>query len=102
MSNYQVGKNYRAKLYKNSGYNFPQGKYKLKIIREGFPEKPINDEDEIDVAEEQWLEGLEGLEQQKTDLEGNWYYFKFPLNDEGIDFMWIPETVVNEVFKIKK
>jgi len=98
MSNYQVGKLYKSKTYQECGYNFPEGKYKLKIIRDGFPEEPVNDEDELAIAEEQWLEGLEGSNQYKTDLKGNWYYFKFPLNDERIDFMWIPETVVNEVF----
>ena len=98
MSNYQVGEKYKAKTYQECGYNFPEGKYKLKIIREGFPEEPVNDENELDIAEEQWLEGLEGSDQYKTDLKENWYYFKFPLNDEGIDFMWIPETVVSEVF----
>ncbi len=99
MSNYQVGEFYKAKTYKESGYNFPNGKYKLKIIREGFPEDPVNEEDEISVAEEQWLEGLEGSEQYKADQEGNWYYFEFPINDEGIDFMWVPELVVIEVFQ---
>jgi len=104
MSNYQVGKFYKAKTYQECGYNFPEGKYKseekykLKIIREGFPEEPVNDKDELAIAKEQWIEGLEGSDQYKTDLKGNWYYFKFPLNDEGINFMWIPETVVNEVF----
>jgi len=98
MFNYQVGKFYKAKTYKECGYNFPEGKYKLKIIREGFPEEPVNDENELAIAEEQWLEGLEGSNQYKTDLKGNWYYFKFPLNDEGIDFMWVPESVVFEVF----
>jgi hypothetical protein len=102
MSNYQVGKFYKAKTYQESGYSFPEGKYKLKIIREGFPKEPVNEEDELVVAEEQWLEGLEGSEQHKTDLEGNWYYFKFPINDENIDSMWMPESVVNEVFKINK
>lgn len=56
--NYQVGELYTAKTYKESGFNFPEGEYKLKITREGFPEKPVNDEDELVIAEEQWLEGL--------------------------------------------
>jgi hypothetical protein len=98
MSNYQVGEFYKAKTYHKSGYNFPEGRYKLKIIRENFPEEPVNDEDELDIAEEQWLEGLEGSDQYKIDLEGNWYYFHFPLNDNRIEFMWVPESVVNEVF----
>lgn len=97
--NYHVGESYTAKSYKESGFNFPKGEYKLKIIREGFPEDNVNNEDELVIAEEQWLEGLEGGDQYKIDLDGNWYYFEFPINDEGIDFMWVPESVVVEVFE---
>lgn len=96
--NYQVGEIYNARSYKESGFNFPEGEYKLKIIREGFPEKPINHEDELIIAKEQWLEGLEDSDQYKTDLENNWYYFKFPVNNEHIKYMWVPESVVVEVF----
>ena len=95
----RVGEYYTAKTYKESGFNFPEGEYKLKIIREGFPESPVNNEDELAIAEEQWLEGLEGSDQYKTDLNSNWYYFKFPINNESIDYMWIPESVVVEVFR---
>jgi hypothetical protein len=98
MEKLEVGKYYAAKNYKETGYNFPQGKYKLKIIQEGFPEKPMKNENELDVAKEQWLEGIEDTDQWKKDLEGNWYYFEFPENEEGIDFMWVPESVVIEVF----
>lgn len=97
--NYRVGEFYSAKSYKESGFNFPEGKYKLKIIREGFPENPVNYEDELIIADEQWLEGSEGSDQYKTDLEGKWYYFMFPDNNEGIEYMWIPENVVVEVFQ---
>ena len=97
--NYRVGNYYKAKNYLESGFNFPEGEYKLKIIREGFPEDPVNDEDELVIAEEQWLEGLEGSDQYKTDLGGNWYYFEFPINDEGVEYMWVPESVGVEVFK---
>ena len=96
--NFTVGDYYTAKTYKESGLNFPDGEYKVKIIREGFPEDSVNDEDELAIAQEQWLEGLEGSDQYQTDLKGNWYYFEFPSNDEGIDYMWIPESVVVEVF----
>ena len=58
--NFTVGDYYNAKTYKESGFNFPDGEYKLKIIREGFPKEPVNDEEELAIAEEQWLEGLEG------------------------------------------
>jgi hypothetical protein len=94
-----VGDYYTAKSYKESGFNFPVGEYKLKIIREGFPESPVNDEDELIIAEEQWLEGLEGSDQYKIDLDSNWYYFEFPINDEGIDYMWVPESIAVEVFE---
>jgi len=63
MINYQVGKFYTAKTFKEYGFNFPDGEYKLKIIREGLPEDPVNDEDELAVAEEQWLEGSEWSDQ---------------------------------------
>jgi len=96
---FEVGASYQAKNYRDSGYNFPKGEYHLKIIQEGFPEKPVNDEEELVIAEEQWLEGLEGTDQYKTDLEGNWYYFEFPLNDEGVEYMWITESVVFDVFE---
>lgn len=96
--NYKVGELYSAKSYKESGFDFPEGEYKLKIIREGFPEKTVNHKDELIIAKEQWIEGLEGSDQYKTDLEGNWYYFEFPVNDENIDYMWIPESVVLVIF----
>jgi len=96
---YEVGMYYTAKDYQESGFNFPEGEYKLKIIREGFPEEPVNDEDELIIAKEQWLEGLEGTEQYSKDMNGNWYYFDFPNNEEDIDFMWVPESVVVEVFE---
>jgi hypothetical protein len=53
--NYQVGEFYNAKTFKESGFNFPDGKYKLKIIREGFPEDPVNSEDELVIAEDSGL-----------------------------------------------
>jgi hypothetical protein len=96
---YEVGEFYTAKTYNESGYNFPEGEYKLKIIREGFPDKPVNDEYELVIAEEQWLEGLEETEQYITDMESNWFYFEFPENSDEIEYMWVPESVVLEVFK---
>lgn len=96
---YRVGEYYKVKNYLDSGYNFPDGRYKLKIINDGFPEKAINQEDELAVAEEQWLEGLEGTKMYQVDLNSNWYYFKFPNNSDNIKYMWIPASVVKEVFK---
>ncbi len=60
MTNLKVGQEYQAKSYHESGYNFPEGKYKLKVQMEGFPQKPINSEKELEVAKQQWLEGLDG------------------------------------------
>jgi hypothetical protein len=99
MSNYQVGEKYEAKTYQESGYNFPEGKYQLLIIRKGFPAAPINDQNELDIAEEQFLEGFEGTDQYKKDLNGNWYYFEFPENKNEIKHMWIPKSVAKDVFK---
>jgi len=96
---YEVGESYTAKSYLQSGYNFPEGEYKLKIIHENFPDKPVNDENELIIAKEEWLEGLEGTEQYQRDLEGNWYYFEFPDNSDSIEYMWIPESIVLEVFE---
>jgi hypothetical protein len=96
--NLEVGKVYAAKTYLENGYNFPEGEYKLKIIHDGFPEDPINQEEELVIAEEQWLEGLEGTEQYQVDLNSNWYYFEFPENGDDIEYMWIPESVVDDVF----
>lgn len=96
---YRVGEYYIAENYLDSGYNFPDGEYKLKIINDGFPEKAINQGDELAIAEEQWLEGLEGTTQYQRDIEDTWYYFEFPENEDGIEYMWIPESVVIEVFK---
>lgn len=31
MDNYKVGESYTAKSYKESGFNFPEGEYKLKM-----------------------------------------------------------------------
>jgi hypothetical protein len=98
--NLEVGKVYAAKTYLENGYNFPEGEYKLKIIHDGFPEDPINQEEELVIAEEQWLEGLEETEQYQVDLNSNWYYFKFPENDDNIEYMWIPKSIVKDVFKL--
>jgi len=95
----KVGRSYSAMNYLESGYNFPEGEYRLKVVCEGFPDNSVGQGEELIVAREQWLEGLEGSEQYKIDLEGNWYYFEFPENEDGIDGMWIPESVVLDVFK---
>ena len=97
--NLVVGNTYAAKNYLESGYSFPEGEYVLKIIHDGFPENPINHKNELVVAEEQWLEGLEGTAQYQQDIEGNWYYFELPENDDEIKYIWIPKSVVVEVFK---
>ena len=99
MIDYQVGEYYTIKEDHDSVYDFPDGEYKLKIIMEGFPEKAIYTEDEIAIAEELWLEGFEGLEQYKIDLEGNCYYFEFPENKNKVEYMWIPESIVIDVFE---
>lgn len=95
---FKVGKFYKAKGYKDSGYNIPSGKYKLKAINDGFPDQPINNDDELIVAKEQWLEGLMGTDQYEEDMNSNWYYWEFPNNENDIDNMWIPTSVVEEVF----
>ena len=95
-NNFEVGEKYRAKSYLECGYNFPEGKYKIKAKIDGFPEKLINHEDELKKAKEQWLEGYEGDEDYKKVYEGLWYYLEFPEEDH---FEWIPEVVMEDVFK---
>lgn len=95
---FKVGNFYEAKEYRDCGYSFSFGQYKLKAINDGFPDKPINNENELDVAKEQWLEGLMGTDQYEKDLNSNWYYWEFPNNENDIEYMWIPESVVREVF----
>ena len=95
-NNFEVGEKYKAKSYLECGYNFPEGKYKIKAKIDGFPEKPINHEDELKKAKEQWLEGYEGDEDYKKVYEGLWYYLEFPEEDH---FEWIPEVVMEDVFK---
>ena len=95
-NNFEVGEKYRAKSYLECGYNFPEGKYKIKAKIDGFPEKLINHEDELKKAKEQWLEGYEGEEDYKKIYEGLWFYLEFPEEDH---FEWIPEVVMEDVFK---
>lgn len=95
---FKVGNYYLAKEYKDCGYSFPSGKYKLKAINDAFPNKPIINDDELIVAKEIWLEGVMETDQFDTDRKGNWYFWEFPENTEGIEYMWIPESVVEEVF----
>ena len=96
MSNiYKVGEEYKAKSYIECGYNFPEGKYKIKAIIEGFPKEAINDKDELQSAKEQWLEGVEDNEEKYNELyEGIWYYLEFPGEEH---YEWIPECVIKEV-----
>ena len=96
--NYKVGKEYKAKSYLECGYNFPEGKYKIKAKIDGFPEKLINHDDELKRAKEHWLEGDE---EYKKVYEGIWYYLEFPKdeNQEKDHFEWIPEVVMEDVFK---
>lgn len=64
-TSFEVGKEYCAKSYLECGYNFPEGMYKIKAAVEGFPQNPINDEDELQSAKEQWVEGFEDDEKMK-------------------------------------
>ena len=96
-NNFEVGEKYKAKSYLECGYNFPEGKYKIKAKIDGFPEKPINHEDELTHANEQWLEGYEDdPDYYKQLYNGLWYYLEFP---DRARFEWIPEVVMKDVFK---
>ncbi|ADQ14008.1 hypothetical protein [Halanaerobium hydrogeniformans] len=93
-----------SKLLPNLFYDLvgedDQGSYKLKIVKDGFPESYCNNNLELEIAREQWLEGLENTDEYSKVFNGKWYYFKFPKNSSNkISSMWIPETIVLEVFK---
>ena len=95
--NYEVGNNYIAKNYLDSGYNFPEGKYKIKEISDGFPTNPHRDEIELKSAKEQWLEGFEDDKEEYDELYNDtWYCLEFP---EENRYEWIPEVVMIEVFE---
>ena len=94
---FEVGHIYKAKTYLESGYNFPEGEYKVKAKIEGFPQKPVNKENELKSAKEQWLEGYEDDEEEYRKLyKGIWYYLEFPEDDH---YEWIPEIVMAEAFR---
>lgn len=95
---FEVGEEYEAKNYLNSGYNFPKGKYKIKMKSEGFPEDIVSNQKELKHAKEQWMDGFEDDKKiYKEIYEGVWYYLKFPLSDDH--FEWIPKEVMEDVFK---
>ncbi|MFW6270041.1 MAG: hypothetical protein ACOC4G_08165 [Bacillota bacterium] len=85
---------YQAKSYNECGYNFTEGNYKIKAEMEEFPKKIINHEDELKIAKQQWLEGLDKKDYERR-YDGVWYYIKFPEKDH---YEWIPENVAEEVF----
>ena len=94
---YQVGKEYKAKTYNECGYNFPEGKYKIKAKSQGFPEN-LATEKEKKNSKEQWLEGFEEDKKIFNELyEGIWYYLKFPSDNNK--FEWIPQEVMEDAFK---
>jgi len=94
---FEVGKTYKAKSYLESGYNFPEGKYKIKEISDGFPTNPHKDKIELKSAKEQWVEGFEDDKEEYDKLYNDtWYCLEFP---EENKCEWIPEVVVKEVFE---
>ena len=94
---FEVGKKYKAKSYLESGYNFPEGNYKIKEISDGFPTKPHIDEVELKSAKEQWLEGFEDDKMEYDKLYNDiWYCLDFP---EENRYEWIPEVVMKDVFE---
>ena len=89
---FEVGKTYKAKSYLESGYNFPEGKYKIKEISDGFPTNPHKDKIELKSSKEQWLEGFEDDKDEYDKLYyDTWYCLEFP--EENI-YEWILEVVM--------
>lgn len=94
---FEAGKKYKAKSYLKSGYNFPEGKYKVKEISDGFPTKSHKNEIELKSAKEQWLEGFEDDKDEYDKLYNDtWYCLDFP---EEVHFEWIPGVVMKEAFE---
>lgn len=94
---FKAGKEYKAKSYLECGYNFPEGKYEVKKISNGFPNEPYKNEVELKSAKEQWIEGFEDDEEEYNKLYNDtWYCLDFP--EEG-HYEWIPEVVMNEAFE---
>ncbi len=97
-NNFQVGEKYKPKTYLESGYKFPEGKYKIKAIVENFPKKNINYKDELIRAKNQWLEEYEDNKEEYDKLYNSlWYYVEFPDSNED-RFEWIPEVIMETVF----
>lgn len=97
-NSFEIGEIYNARNYLQCGYEFPDWNYELLAIVVGFPEEFIKNKEEIEIANEQWLEGLYDTEQYESDKNGLSYYFKFPQINDNIDGMWIPKSVSEEVF----
>ena len=96
---FEVGKKYKAKNYLESGYRFPEGKYKIEKINEGFPTNLLKNKTELKANIKKWLEGFEdGKEEYDKLFNGNWYYLKFP---EGDHYEWVPENVMEDAFDLK-
>ena len=96
---FEVGKKYKVKSYLDCGFNFRDGKYKIKAEIEGFPQKPINNKNELKIAKEHWLEGFEEDEKEYQKLyDGIWYYLEFP---EGDKHEWIPVSILKDAFETK-
>jgi len=97
VNKFKVGKTYKPKTYLECGYNFPEEKYKLKEISDGFPTNPHQDQTELKSAKEQWLEGFENDKEEYDKLyNSNWYCLKFSEKDH---YEWVPEIVMKEAFK---
>ena len=65
---FEVGKKYKAKSYLDSGYNFPEGNYKIKEVSDGFPFNPHKKEGELKSAKEQWVEVFEDDKKEYDNL----------------------------------
>lgn len=96
--NFHVGEFYKAKTCSISIFNLPAGKYKLKIIREGFPKRAVKDGNELVITEKYCLERLKASNKYQNYSKENWYYFEFFINDNDIEYIWIPESIVLKIF----
>ena len=100
MESINVGSLVERKNNNYDGYNFPVGEYQVIMISKGYPGEYIKKDLDLEIAAEQWLEWLNNEERAKRKNQ-NWFYLKFSKEINEIDFLWLPEEVLEDGFDIK-
>lgn len=100
MESINIGSLVERKNNNYDGYNFPVGEYQVIMISKGYPRGYIKKDLDLEIAAEQWLEWLNNEERAKRKNQ-NWFYLKFSKEINEIDFLWLPEEVLEDGFDIK-